>query len=523
MQPMNLEAIRDEPWAEFLREVESARTRISAKLSPSKKAELGQFLTPSDVASFMAEMFSTAAGEIRILDPGAGIGSLTAALAAAIIRGPRPPKKVSTTLFEIDPTLIDSLVETMTGCAHCAAECGVGFEYRLIQDDFIESTASALSSPLNGPVPWDYDCCIMNPPYRKLRTDSTTRKVLSAAGIEANNFYSAFLALAARLLRDGGELVAITPRSFCNGPYFNAFRRDFLSRMQFRAIHVYESRSDAFHDDEVLQENIIFSAVKTRSEPERIVISTSLGPHDPNPRRRTVARESVIHRGDPELVVHIAPDATSEDATAVVRQLGSSLHALTLSVSTGRVVDFRAAEFLRATQGSDTVPLIYPFNLESGRVVWPKAHTKKPTAIVLTTATEDLLIPTDCYVVVKRFSAKEERRRLVAAVFDPTSVLAPVVGFENHLNYFHINGHGIPQPLARGLAAFLNSTLADTYFRSFNGHTQVNAQDLRRLPYPSEAQLVALAARVGDDVANQELVDGAILTTLAMQEPASIE
>src|ERR1022692_4779214 len=126
-----------------------------------------------------------------------------------------------------------------------------------------------------------FDCAILNPPYRKINAESDARRVLSEAGVEVNNLYSAFLALTARLLRPGGELVAITPGSFCNGPYFKAFRRDFFSRMTLQRLHVYESRSVAFRDDEVLQENLILRAEKTRQRPQSVVISSSLGPLDP--------------------------------------------------------------------------------------------------------------------------------------------------------------------------------------------------------------------------------------------------
>ncbi len=64
-----------------------------------------------------------------------------------------------------------------------------------------------------------------------------------------------------------------------------------------------------------------------------------------------------------------------------------------------------------------------------------------------------------------------------------------MVGFENHLNYYHREGGGLPISLARGLVAYLNSSFADTYFRQFNGHTQVNATDLRSLRYPRIEQL----------------------------------
>jgi adenine-specific DNA-methyltransferase len=47
--------------------------------------------------------------------------------------------------------------------------------------------------------------------------------------------------------------------------------------------------------------------------------------------------------------------------------------------------------------------------------------------------------------------------------------------------------------LAKGLCRFLNSEAVDTYFRTFSGHTQVNATDLRNLHYPTRKQLEALA------------------------------
>ncbi|MGH9202879.1 MAG: hypothetical protein ACRD2A_16770 [Vicinamibacterales bacterium] len=100
-----------------------------------------------------------------------------------------------------------------------------------------------------------------------------------------------------------------------------------------------------------------------------------------------------------------------------------------------------------------------------------------------------MLVPRGYYVVTKRFSSKEERRRLVAAVYDPDLVDAPNVGFENHINYFHRDGHGLAKDEAYGLAAFLNSEPIDRYFRQFNGHAQVNANDLRSLRYPRREAL----------------------------------
>ena len=113
------------------------------------------------------------------------------------------------------------------------------------------------------------------------------------------------------------------------------------------------------------------------------------------------------------------------------------------------------------------------------------------------------------YVLVKRFTAKEERKRVVATVFRPEGSLAGFasVGFENHLNYFHRRGGGLDDTLAEGLAVYLNSTLVDSYFRQFSGHTQVNAADLRALRYPGWNSLVALGRRIGKGFPPQEELD----------------
>lgn len=503
-------------WTDYLVELEARQRQVSAIVDLGRKAELGQFLTPASVARFMADMFTVHGKEISLLDAGAGMGMLSVALIAELATRPDPPKRIRATLYEIDPQLARSLEGTMADCADLCGMCGITLEYEVLCEDFIEAATQALALPFVRSRTVDFDCAILNPPYRKINGDSDTRRILSAAGIEVNNLYSAFLALVARLLRQGGELVAITPRSFCNGPYFRAFRRDFFSRMVLHRIHVYESRSDAFQHDEVLQENLILHARKTHRQPHSVIISTSLDPLDPNPRARVVPYEDVIQSGDPEMVVHVIADDAGHKAAELFAQLRCGLHDLGLSVSTGRVVDFRARSFLRRAPSARTVPLIYPFNLEGGRVVWPKEHPRKPIAIVNEPATSDLLIPSEIYVVVKRFSAKEERRRIVAAVYDPATISCPLVGFENHLNYFHNEGRGLSFQLARGLVAFLNSTLADAYFRVFNGHTQVNAQDLRRFRYPGRAELLSIAERVGDGLADQKVVDRAVQEILGL-------
>jgi adenine-specific DNA-methyltransferase len=154
-----------------------------------------------------------------------------------------------------------------------------------------------------------------------------------------------------------------------------------------------------------------------------------------------------------------------------------------------------------------TVPLLYPAHISSGEVVWPSQEARKPGALVVNEQSRDLLVPNEPYVLVRRFSSKEEKRRVVAVLYEPQALPASHVAFENHLNYFHQHGGGLDPLVAKGLTIFLNSTFVDMYFRLFNGHTQVNATDLRHMRYPTSGQLAELANRLPTGKLTQQTVD----------------
>jgi adenine-specific DNA-methyltransferase len=491
----------------LLEAVEEMRRRVSKHLEPSRRALMGQFLTPVPVALFMARMCEAGQPVLRVLDPGAGLGSLSAAFVAEMCRRARRPQAISLTAYEIDSKLIGHLHATLDLCRAASVEAGIQFEARVIAEDFLEAGARSVGNDLFTPrIDERFDCAILNPPYRKIRAESRERNLLREIGVETSNLYAGFLAVTAEILAPGGEMVAITPRSFCNGPYFEPFRRFFLRTMRFRHVHVFDARDRAFAEDEVLQENVVFRAEKT-TDATLVVVSSSLGPGDPNVRSRMIPCDDLVRPGDRHAFIHIVPDHQGDPVRQQIGKLKASLTDLGLAVSTGRVVDFRAKDLLRAKPGRNTVPLIYPCHFSRGYVEWPNGQTRKPNALALGPRADDLLIPAGHYVLVKRFSAKEEPRRVVAAVYDPARVAADRVAFENHLNYYHFRNGGLPGTAAKGLAAFLNSTLVDSYFRQFSGHTQVNATDLRSLRYPAWDQLVALGRTIGERFPDQEELD----------------
>ncbi|MNN54630.1 hypothetical protein D3C81_1694530 [compost metagenome] len=121
--------------------------------------------------------------------------------------------------------------------------------------------------------------------------------------------------------------------------------------------------------------------------------------------------------------------------------------------------------------------------------------------------TQKMLVPKGNYVLVKRFSSKEEPKRIVPSIYAEDFLDAEYIGFENHVNYFHINGQGLSLVFAKGLAVYLSSTVVDGFFRQFNGHTQVNVGDLKNIPYPSYDQVIQLGSMIGENFPSQVEVD----------------
>lgn len=500
--------IRGRAGKNLLTNTEEIRRKATQELDANHRAEMGQFLTPAPIARFMASMFRIRTPSIHLLDAGAGIGSLSAAFVDEVCNTNNVIKNIAITAYEINGNLAEYLAEVYKACGIKCERAGIEFSSEINQTNFLEAGASMLSEDLfKSPRRLKINYAILNPPYRKINSNSDERKLLNSIGLETSNLYTAFIAITVKLLDLGGQLVAITPRSFCNGPYFKPFRRLFLGTMQLKRVHVFNSRNRAFREDNVLQENIIFHAVKEERSQEKVVISSSDGPEGTSQTIRKINYAELIHPGDPEFFIRLPTDNNDTFITQRMESYKHSLQDLGISVSTGRVVDFRAREFLRAEPNQNTAPLIYPGHIKNGFVMWPKNGGRKPNAIIDSPITRDLLVPGQTYVLVKRFTAKEERRRVVAGIFDPNRIPASRVGFENHLNYYHNHGGGLPPNLAKGLAVYLNSTLVDLYFRQFSGHTQVNATDLRSLKYPSFGQLESMGLLVGKTFPNQDEVD----------------
>ena len=471
---------------------------VLSQQTAAQRKELGQFLTPPVVARYMAKQIGHLPDKCRILEPAIGSGVLACAMIEqAVIQ--QHPKQLLIEGYEIDRTLYEAAGTALVAATAYAQKGGISVQTRLHHKDFILAQTADLQLSLfdrneyaGDPLSGNYDRIIANPPYFKLNREDPRADATFGQVAGHTNVYTLFMGLGVRQLIEDGYACFIVPRSFCSGAYFAQFRREFVSQAVPVAIHLFESRDATFKVDDVLQENIIFTFQK-RHAPEShwapIQISAS--------HSHTKLSHGVIHaqispkeflkKRNDSLFFRLPVTQLDQTIIAIMDHWPSSLAKLGLQVSTGPVVAFRAKHLLHTVNGTkpvETVPLLWMQNIRPQQIDWPIVQGNKPQAIARSKADKELLIPTANYVLTRRFSAKEEYRRLVAAPLLQEQFDDTALGLENHLNYIYRKGEVLDPEEAIGLSALLNSALFDRYFRLCNGNTQVNATELRALPFP---------------------------------------
>lgn len=454
--------------------------KFDATTSPRTRKERGHFGTAPAIADFMAGLFDQIPpGPVRILDPGAGVGTLSAAMCQRILQQ-RHTRHLVFEVWENDPRLEARLRATMGTCQKALKSAGHSMEFTVQTDDFVLEHAGP--SLFGAACASSFDLVIMNPPYFKVRKDAEVAQAMAHVVHGQPNVYAFFMAVAADLLRSGGQMVAITPRSYFNGPYFKRFRRWFFDRMTIRQIHVFESRTDAFHEDEVLQENVILLTEKGGKSSD-IVLTCSSGRDFQQAQRHILPYNRVIEDSSGDHLVRVATSRFEQQIVEAVDSLPRRFQELPFKISTGPVVTFRSRAYLRRERSDETAPLLWMHNIRPFLTQFAPKNSK-PTHILVSEESKRLLLPAKRYVLLKRFTAKEERRRLVAGIMEPEDSYSRYLGLENHLNYVYRSDGELSREEALGLAALFNSTLVDRYFRAISGNTQVNAAEIRAMRFP---------------------------------------
>ena len=468
------------------------------------KKRLGQYFTPKKVASFIASQIKYDQKVVKILDPGCGVGILSCALIESLVNL-HQIKEVELHAFETDLDIIPFTERVYSYLRNWLLNRKVEFKYVIATNDFITSNSKVLADKDEKSTN-QYDIVIINPPYFKIGRNDERAIAAKSIIYGQTNIYSIFLMLSARLLKESGMIAFITPRSFASGSYFRLFREKFFSLITPTFFHLFESRKNTFQRDNVLQENIIICGIKkiqaidqlmipfSEVKDPEVVISVSSTTNDLTDSKRFLHKlSSVIDLNSKQRILHIPTSSTENEVIKVFRAWKNNLTEMGYDISTGPVVAFRSEDEILFDEELQSVPLIWLHNISKMKFNWPIAKAGKGQYIKLTKTSLPKLVANKNYVLVRRFSSKDDKSRLIACpYFSKSFDEKSRIGIENHLNYIYKFLGDLEEIELLGISGLLNSSLFDSYFRTFNGNTNVSVTDLKNIPFPDKKILLEL-------------------------------
>ena len=474
--------------AGITRAVSEATAEYAAANRKHGRKTRGQFFTGRKTAEFMAGLFTIPADKdsISVLDPGAGTGILSSALAERLDAAGNI-KNVKLVCYENDESMTELL---MANLELLKRNLTLRLDYEIRTDDYILSQGYEYGFGRTGHE--EFDMVVGNPPYRTISGSSPEAKVMPDICGGTPNLYFMFAAMSMFNLKQGGELVYIIPRSWTSGAYFGKFREKLFSEGVLKHIHLFRARRNIFDGDDILQETVIIRLAKTHEKPRKVTVTTSLDGSFAGMTSFQASYSSVVSGRDN--YVFLAADENEADILERFAAMNRTLVTEGMRMRTGLTVDFRCSELLRDEAGKNTVPLFRSCHIRGGDIVFPLG---KENEYIISTR-RGLLQENRNYLFVKRFTSKEESRRLQCGVYlagrfpDYLSIST-----DNKINFIDSeSGVSLTEKTVYGLFVLFNSSMYDRYYRILDGSTQVNSMEINSVPVPGMDIIDAMGERL---------------------------
>ena len=497
-------------------------------ITDEARKRFGQFYTPQPVVSCMLDSVgyhgdTTLSG--RLLDPACGAGAYLIEATRRILAHARGTamgpadrcRLVQQAIHGLDRNPLGVLLAEAAIALLLAPEITEAGDELRLEPLHLHVTDTLRHGPHPGEMHADaaedlkrrrgryadgFDFIVANPPYGKLALRDLTddQRVHFADTLYGQpNLYGLFLHTGADLLADGGRMAFITPRSFVSGLHFGPLRRYLAARLSIDRLDTFDRRSGLF--DGVLQEVMILAATHGRQR-QKVELREFGGMPVPPPKRRVLVPAGSVMLADSFSGAWMTcADDVAHRAADAMRAAGTPLGELGYDTYTGTIVWNRLKDQVRDQAAPDALPLVWGNGIRPFRFLGLGNRFGQGSHMQVMDRTRNIISRGEA-LLVKRMTAKEERRRLVACRV-PDQLARSERGWfaENHVNVIRAED---PQVSLDALLGLLNSRLFDYVIRAINGTTQVSANELSTLPVatgPQLAQIAYLASelRAGDE------------------------
>lgn len=462
----------------------------TALLPDQVRKALGAFYTPPALVDRLIELVARTGFDWtrgRVIDPACGGAAFLASVAPALVKRSSHghPEAILEDIearllgIEVDPFAAWlSMVLLDMSLGELSTRAGRPLRNLVVARDALRVNAKELGA---------FDLIIGNPPYGRVTLGTEQRDRFKASLFGHANLYGVFTELAINLCRPGGIIAFVTPTSFLGGEYFKNLRRLLAAEAPLRRLDFVMDRDGMF--DGVLQETTL--AVYKReagSRPTKVQINVLR----PGEGSEVVIVEPVggVALGDDNGKPWLLPRCAGQ--TGLLGKLNSMSYRLSdygFGVSTGQLVWNRHKDQLRRSYEAGCLPIIWAEAVNPDGKFHFQAARRFHLPYLKVRSGQDFLVNREPCILVQRTTAKEQKRRIVAAVI-PNSFIAEYPGFivENHLNMVYSLAKR-PRFALRTVAALLNSAILDQAFRCINGSVAVSAYELNALPLPSPEQM----------------------------------